>query len=232
MTVIDDREAEATRRPRQRGTLSREEIVAAGLQIARTDDLNSLTMKKLADALHVTPMAVYRHFENKAEIVDAVLDQIVHSSNPTDHGIDPADWQGWTRATFLRIHQSFVETPGAMGMIDALSRFGPGLLKVLDEILSVLTRAGFTNKQAVDAIAALIAITFGSLTIDTFRDRSVDEIMKSLEQTAATLDDGQSIEAAYPALIGAAEDLLNTRNKSSVELSLDLMISSIARWLD
>ncbi len=42
-----------------------------------------------------------------------------------------------------------------------LSRFGPGLLKVLDEILSVLTRAGFTNKQAVDAIAALISITFG-----------------------------------------------------------------------
>ncbi len=72
----------------------------------------------------------------------------------------------------------------------------------------------------------------GSLTIDTFRDRSVDEIMKSLEQTAATLDDGQSIEAAYPALIGAAEDLLNTRNKSSVQISLDLMISSIARWLD
>jgi len=232
MSIVDDNGVEAARPPRQRGTLSREEIVAAGLQIARTDDLNSLTMKRLADALHVTPMAVYRHFENKAEIIDAVLDQIVHTSDPTDHGIDPAEWQAWTRATFLRIHQSFLETPGAMGMIDALSRFGPGLLAVLDEILGVLTRAGFTNKQAVDAIAALISVTFGSLTIDTFRERSVDEIMKSLELAQSGLQDGQTIDQAFPALIGAAEDLLGTRDKSSVETSLDLMIAAIARWID
>ncbi len=62
MSIVDEDRAGAARRPRQRGTLSREEIVAAGLQIARTDDLNSLTMKKLADALHVTPMAVLPAF--------------------------------------------------------------------------------------------------------------------------------------------------------------------------
>lgn len=231
MGFADDGPA-GERRPRQRGTLSREEIVAAGLAIARTDDLNSLTMKRLADALNVTPMAVYRHFENKAEIIDAVLDQIVHDSDPSQHGIDPADWQAWTRATFLRIHQSFLETPGAMSLIDSLSRFGPGLLAVLDEILAVLKQAGFSNRQAVDAVSVLISVTFGSLTIDSLRERSVDEIMKSLEQAAGTLGEGQTILDAYPALTGAADALLDTRKSRSVEVSLDLTIDAIARWLD
>ena len=79
---------------RPRGSLSREEILEAGLLIARRDELTRLTMKKLATELGVTPMAIYRHFENKAEVIDGVLDLFVRDAAVTEHGAsgDPDEW--------------------------------------------------------------------------------------------------------------------------------------------
>ncbi|MGB0920404.1 MAG: TetR/AcrR family transcriptional regulator [Alphaproteobacteria bacterium] len=211
---------------RRRGSLSRDEIVSAGLTIATTDDLNSLTMKTLAKALGVTPMAVYRHFENKAEIVDAVLDRLVQDAATTDHGIDPGQWQAWLKETFRRIHQTFLNAPGTLPMLDNLARFGPGLMEVFNDILGVLDAAGFTRDQAVQATSALISVTLGSVTIDAMQDRSVADILGGLE----TVDPAE-VASLYPHIMGAAEALIASQKQPSVEVGINLMVASMEGWL-
>lgn len=217
----------AEERPaRRRGSLSRDEIVEAGLAIAKIDDLNSLTMKTLAKALNVTPMAVYRHFENKAEIVDAVLDRLVQDAATTDHGIDPANWQEWLKETFRRIHNTFISAPGTLPMLDNLARFGPGLMEVFNDILGVLHAAGFTREQAVRATSALISQTLGSVKIDAMQDRSVADILGGLEKV-----DPQEVARLYPHIMESAEALIASQKEPSVEVGIDLMIGSMESWL-
>lgn len=148
--------------PRTRGALSAEAIVAAGLRIARAEDLERLTMKRLAEELGVTPMAVYRYFRNKAELVDAILDRFVQESAVTRDAGDPADWQTWLRRTFSAMHRALVETPGVLTYLGNAQRFGTGAFETLDETLGVLRGAGFDGREAVDAFMTLTSYTIGA----------------------------------------------------------------------
>jgi len=132
MARVDTESAAAPRR-RPRGSLSREEILEAGLLIARRDELTRLTMKKLAEQLGVTPMAIYRHFENKAEVVDGVLDLFVREAAVT-----------------------------VIPFLGTASRFGPAAMAVLDTTLGVLRQAGMSRREAVEIFAVLCAYTIGA----------------------------------------------------------------------
>jgi len=148
--------------PRTRGALSADAIVAAGLRIARAEDLERLTMKRLAEELGVTPMAVYRYFRNKAELVDAILDRFVQEAAVTRDSGDPADWQRWLRRTFGAMHRALVETPGVLTYLGNAQRFGAGAFETLDETLGVLRAAGFGDGEAVEAFIALTSYTIGA----------------------------------------------------------------------
>ena len=155
--------ARAARRPR---SLQAEEIVAAGLRIAREDDLRRLTMKRLGDELGVTSMALYRHFRGKAELIDGILEAFMRDAAPTRHGHDPGDWREWTRRTFSRVHRALVQTPGVMAYLGSGWRFGDEAITVLDESLAVLHGAGLSRREAVESFAALIAFTIGCAASD------------------------------------------------------------------
>lgn len=52
-------------------------LLAAGLQLVDEQGLAALTMQSVADRLGVTPMALYRHVKNKADLLDGVVESIL-----------------------------------------------------------------------------------------------------------------------------------------------------------
>lgn len=152
---------------RRRGSLSRERILAAGLSIARDDDLRHLTMEKLGAALGVSGMALYRHFRDKQALVDAILDHFVRESDVTGHGIDPADWRAWIGATFRAMHRALADAPGVLPFISTSRawRFGPAAMATLEETLRVLRDAGFPRRDAPEIYATALALTVGWATV-------------------------------------------------------------------
>ncbi|MDP6945490.1 MAG: TetR family transcriptional regulator, partial [Myxococcota bacterium] len=159
---------------RPRGSLSRGEILEAGLRIAKRDDLTSLTMKRLAEELGVTPMAIYRHFENKAEVIDGVLDLFVRDAAVTGHepGAGPEAWRRWTVVTFRRMFDALTQTPGVMPFLSTASRFGPAATSALNAILDVLRRASMSEKEAVETFAVMCAYTVGAAGLATVSTRA------------------------------------------------------------
>jgi AcrR family transcriptional regulator len=53
--------------------LTQERIVAAGLAIVDEHGWDAFSMRRLAEELDVWPMAVYRYFRHKDELVDAIV---------------------------------------------------------------------------------------------------------------------------------------------------------------
>ena len=66
-----------TARSRQaRAPLSRERVLAEAVVLADENGIGSLTMRRLADRLHVEPMSLYYHVANKDEILDGMVDAV------------------------------------------------------------------------------------------------------------------------------------------------------------
>lgn len=158
----------ASRQPRRvRGSLSRDEILAAGLRIAREDDLRRLTMQRLGKQLGVTGMALYRHFRNKQELVDGILDHFAREAAVTAHATDRASWRLWLRRTCHGMYGALADAPGVIPFVATSSgwRFGPAALATMDEALAVLREAGFEPRLAVEIYTTLLALVVGFATL-------------------------------------------------------------------
>ena len=85
------RQIAATPRRRAAGAerLSRERIVAAAIELADRDGIDSLSMRKLAQQLGVDPMSLYNHVSDKDDLLDGIVDGLVTQIEPTTDG---GDW--------------------------------------------------------------------------------------------------------------------------------------------
>jgi len=56
----------------------RQQILEAASEIFRRDGLHGLTMRAVAAAVGVSPMAIYRYYVDKAELVQGLWDAVMH----------------------------------------------------------------------------------------------------------------------------------------------------------
>jgi AcrR family transcriptional regulator len=152
--------ARSGRRPRPRGTLTREKILDAALELIERDGVEALSMRKLAAAVGFEVMSLYNHVESK----DAVLDGItglflarIEIPAPTD------DWRQDLRALGAAYRAAARSYPQAASLAltrEAVSEHGVALTAAA---LGAVGRAGFPPEEAVDALRAVTAIQVGTL---------------------------------------------------------------------
>lgn len=56
----------------------REQIAQAALSLVASQGLKAMTLTRVARLVGLVPSAIYRHFKNKGEVIDATLDLIRH----------------------------------------------------------------------------------------------------------------------------------------------------------
>lgn len=169
--------------------LSRGEIARVALAMVDRDGSESFSMRGLATELGVTPMAVYHHFESKAEVLQAAADQVwievVSSVPPADDPVE-AMIQG-----FLTTRRVFQRHPD----ITPYSVASPGTEDALHVMAVVVSeqfeRAGFTGQAAADAYFLLATFTLGSAALHAQRtglDRAIRRPVSDLAELAPHLE--------------------------------------------
>jgi AcrR family transcriptional regulator len=165
--------------------LTRVEIARAALEMVDRDGVDRLSMRRLADELGVTPMAVYHHFDNKAEILQAAADQVwieVFASFETEG--DPVELiiQSYVQARRI-FHRHSDVTPYAFASPtteDAIHFAASGVAQIYE-------RAGFLGSSAGEAYAILSTYTFGSALLHadrTLLDRRIRRPVSDLADLA------------------------------------------------
>ena len=78
----------APRKPRRGPApgLSLERIAAAGIALADAEGLAAASMRRVADALGVTPMALYRYLPGKRELMDVMVEAALGEPAPPLEG--------------------------------------------------------------------------------------------------------------------------------------------------
>jgi len=210
--------------------LSRDAVLEAGLRIARREDLDKLTIRKLAEELDVTPMAVYRYFANKAEIVDGVFDLFVREAAVTDH--DAEDWEEWIRLTFASMREALLKTPGVFSQLGTAHSFGSHTLAIMDEVLGVLRAAGLSEDSAAEGYFTLQSYTLGTVSLEISMSH-----MKALEEANDAEEELRlsqlRFEAqprhAFPNLVDLAPQIAQVLSQAPFLTGLDRILESLRR---
>lgn len=136
----------------RRGGLSREEIVEAALDLVRTDGVGAVTMRRLADVIGVTPMALYHHVPNKSVLLDLVVEQVGVGIRMAHDG---GPWIDQIRAYAHAWREELHRHPGVAGYL--LRQDVPPTVawRVIDDAVSLMVENGFTERQATRAYAGL-----------------------------------------------------------------------------
>src|SRR4051794_15912819 len=133
----------AGRRPRN--SLNVEGILDAGERVA-TRDAEALTIRAVATELGSSPMALYRYFATKEELVGALLDRVL---GRFEAGPDTEEWRGDLHAFALRHLRLLLDHPWAVAPLIANPFPGPKALPIGEEALRILARGGITGDRAV-----------------------------------------------------------------------------------
>jgi AcrR family transcriptional regulator len=126
----------------RRASLTRPEIVEAGVRIADADGLPLVTMRRVADSLGVSTMALYRHVPNKGDLTLRMTDSVFAGIALPE--IPLADWRRRLDAGAHVFWAVFSRHPWAAEVF-SISRpqLVPSVLPLAEWSLSTLRAMGF-----------------------------------------------------------------------------------------
>ncbi len=202
--------------------LDRERIVAAALRIVDAEGVAALSLRRLADEFDVTPMSLYWHVADKAELLElvgqAVLDEIVIPDRV-------GGWKEQLRDVHRAMFASFLRHRNTTEAVAGRARFGAAGLATFERILAILLDAGFTPEAAFDAYQSLYVFTLGFMSTSNRSPEFVEAQRQGAEYMASLPTERfPSIRAVVP-VIGRRS--LEER----FEVGLDVVIDGIGARL-
>jgi AcrR family transcriptional regulator len=126
--------------------IDRAAVLAASLQLADEQGLAAVTMQSVADRLGVTPMALYRHVANKADLLDGVVESIlleVPLPDPTD------DWATRLTALARGTRLAARRHPEIFPLLLQRAAVTPGARRTRDVVYEALREAGLSEEKVV-----------------------------------------------------------------------------------
>ena len=211
-------------RARSRQPLSRERVLATAIELADGGGLESLSMRKLAQALGVEAMTLYYWVANKDEIIDGILDLVLAEFRlPTD----AADWKTELHASILAAHEALERHPWACQFLMSIRRLRPARLDFIDAVLRQLRRAGFSAELTDHAYHALDSHLLGSTLWEA--GYTAGGVQAPQADQEALL---RHVMATYPALAEHAEYHQRPRREGEprdFEFGLNLILDGVER---
>jgi AcrR family transcriptional regulator len=139
----------------ERTRLTKATVVEKALALADADGPEALTIRRLADQLGVTPMAIYWHFKNKDELFAALADHVMSEVVPT---VEPdAAWHEQLRSMVSALIRVIRQHPsGPAVLFTAEKMHVPGFTRATEAVLALLRRAGFDLREGFDIAVYLL----------------------------------------------------------------------------
>jgi AcrR family transcriptional regulator len=141
------------------GSLTRQRVLEAALQLIDREGLEGFSMRKLGAMLGVEAMSLYNHVESKGALFDGVIELlIVQPPYPEKPDTTPRE-ELWTFAhafrDVLRAH------PRVLPLVATSPLRTPATLAILDRLLETVQRAQITGVQAIYALQCLVGFIVG-----------------------------------------------------------------------
>ncbi len=209
----------ATTRP----PLTRDRILEAGIRLADEGGIESVTMRKLGQALGVEAMSLYNHVAGKDEILDGLGDLVMREFElPPPNG----DWESSLRRLAVSAHDALIRHPWAASLLVSPARRIPTRMRYIDAVCGCLRTAGFSPEATFHAYHAIDSHILG-FTLWELGHALPDVSKDAIEEFLRTLPRDE-----YPHLAEHVDQHLHGTNRDDqpeFEFGLDLILDGFKR---
>jgi AcrR family transcriptional regulator len=208
-----------------RARLNTDRVLRAAVALADEAGIGALSMRSLAAALGVVPMALYKHVGDKEELLDGMVDVIV---SEIEAPLSGADWKSAVRGRILSARRALLRHPWARGVIETRVHTTPAVLAYIDSLIGAFRTGGVSIDLCHHAMHAIGSRIWG-FTQELFQGSApadpgdaalelANRYPHAAELAAAVAHDGASVVG------GGCDD------QFEFEFALDLLLDGI-EWL-
>jgi AcrR family transcriptional regulator len=212
------------------GKITRELVLATALEIIDRDGVDALSMRRLGAALDRDPMILYRHAPGKTALLDGVVETVLAQLS-----VDPADpdWTAQLRAVARDYRALALAHPNVVPLLVTRPLATPlalrprGTLRPLEDLLALLTSAGFSGPDALHIYRAFFGFLNGHVL------NELQELVENPDETDDLLRLGMHRLplSEFPLLRSLAHALACYDGAAELERGLDILINGLATTL-
>lgn len=206
--------------------LDPETLATSALALADVEGLEAVTIRRLAQQHEVTPMALYRHFSDKDDLLAAVGDRMLADivlPAPTEER-----WDVQLRAVLSAFVAALRPHPKAAQLtLFRVLVTEPGLA-MAERTMELLTEGGFSVDDAAEIGRQSVCSLITLVTTEPGSNEDVEPVARedALRQKRAAL--GALPPRRYPLVTAAADTLVCPSSTDRYyELGIDLAVAGI-----
>jgi AcrR family transcriptional regulator len=174
------------------GRLTVDGIRDAALAVA---EAGPLTMRAVAQRLGCDPMALYRHFPNRAALFDAVSDRALADVELPEDG----PWDDRVVELYSRVRAAVVRRPGLAPEFVGRPPLGENAARVSRATAAALREGGATGRQVVGALQVL----------QSYLGANIAQAVAPRDQEARAAEVGRAMgRSAAHLLVNGSDELL------------------------
>jgi AcrR family transcriptional regulator len=219
--------------------LSRETIVAAAIEIADTEGLEAVSIRRLATKLEARPMSLYSHIERKGDLIDLMVDGVMGGAILPD-GPPTDDWREGLRQIAQRTRETARAHPWMIATAFRRPFIGPNALRHLDQSLGAVSSLPLAPERKRAVLLAVDTYTLGfvrwevkALKAGATPCAGVPEDGPSAAEIDAYLAE-QAASGKYPHLseLGSKKDMSLGVKAEAFEAGLGWLLAGIEAEVD
>lgn len=175
--------------------LDKSAIVAAAIDLLNDVGIDALSTRQLAQRLGVQQPALYWHFRNKRELLNAMNAEILrrrHTSLAPEPG---QTWQAFVRANALSFRHALLSVRDG-ARVHAGTEAEPGDVEKLQRMMDLMTTQGFSPAQTMALMIAVGRYVVGCV-LEEQSDMPTPEAIAALDGSARPFPDLAAALAIY-----------------------------------
>jgi TetR/AcrR family tetracycline transcriptional repressor len=151
------------------GTVTREQIIEAAVEMVKEGHYEEMTIRSLAADLGVAPMTLYGHIRDRDDLLDEVADRLLAKCWRPRKDFDT--WQEWIMEVARKFRRLLVSKPAVLHVYLSHPVASPAAVERMDAMLEVLATAGFNEEEALRIYATLHTYTIGFSALEASRSK-------------------------------------------------------------
>lgn len=209
--------------------LSKDRVLRAAVALADSEGMESVSMRRLAEALDVVPMALYKHLANKDELLAGLIDVVVGEIDPP---ASATDWKQAIRDRILSARRALLRHPWASQVIESRTNPTPLVMKYMDSMIGMFLAGGFSLDLTHHIMHAMGSRLLG-FSQELFKDSaSMDpQVLAAMRRQLAgvypnILELTTAVYHDEGSVVGAGCD-----DQFEFEFALDLLLDGLEKFL-
>lgn len=171
-------------------------MIAAATAIVDRDGAGALSIRALARALGVTPMALYNHVADRRDLLVSVAEHMLAAAR-----FDPGGthWRPRLEGCYAALRAVCVRHPGAARLMEIEGVVPSAVFGPMEVTLDALTGAGLEATDAMRAYFTLVSFTLAQASYQARGPVSDLDPRQAARAGRISQDLAATVEAAFPA---------------------------------